>query len=141
MEEIINYKVRKQEDGWYLATADLGDNGSLIVEGEDYASLKQKVLDFTEDHLEFCRRKEIPIPQNLQIRLTYSEFLFENPGAERIFITGNIENGGYRARTHTLLNLDLYHQQLDDLKKQLLKEIQQQGHHDKHVEFRLEEVL
>jgi hypothetical protein len=141
MVEVTVY-VKKQKDGWYLATT--GGNlkkGSFVTEAIDYTTLKKKIREATEFLLRDDYYKELGLPENPQIRLIYSELLFENPEAERILIVGNPESGGYRARTNTLLNLDLYHKNLDDLREHLLQEIQQQDHHDKHVEFKLEEVL
>ncbi len=137
----IKYEIKKKYDE-YVATADLPNGGgSIIVGAEDYASLKEKIPDLTQEHLEFCRENNIPVPKNPKISLSYNELLFENPDAERILILATQKNGGYRAGTNTLLSLDLYHESFDVLREQLIKQIQQQGHQDKQVEFRLEEVL
>ncbi|OYT40678.1 hypothetical protein B6U80_02515 [Candidatus Pacearchaeota archaeon ex4484_26] len=137
----IKYEIKKKYDE-YVATADLPNGGgSIIVGAEDYASLKEKIPDLTQEHLEFCRENNIPVPKNPKISLSYNELLFENPDAERILILATQKNGGYRAGTNTLLSLDLYHESFDVLREELIKEIQQQGHQDKQVEFRLEEVL
>lgn len=141
MNEITVY-VKKQEDGWYLATTKkILKKGSFVTEAPDYNTLKEKIREATGVLLKDGYHEELDLPKNPQINLIYSELLFENPGAEQILITGNLENGVYRAKTNTLLNLDLYHSDLDNLREQLLQEIQQQGHYDKHVEFKLEEVL
>jgi len=137
----IKYEIKKKYDE-YVATADLPNGGgSIIVGAEDYASLKEKIPDLTQEHLEFCRENNIPVPKNPKISLSYNELLFENPDAERILILATQKNGGYRAGTNTLLSLDLYHESFDVLREQLIKQIQQQGHQDKQVEFRLDEVL
>ncbi|RLE44155.1 hypothetical protein DRJ16_02785 [Candidatus Woesearchaeota archaeon] len=138
----VRVEVKKQKDGWYLATTgNTLEKGSFVTEAPDYTTLKRKIKEAIKLLLRDGYHKELGLPKDPQIRLVYSELLFKNPEAERILIIGNRESGGYRARTNTLLNLDLYHKNLDGLREQLLKEIQQHGHSDKHVEFKLEEVL
>ncbi len=139
MKELV-FKVRKQEDGWYLASP-VHEKIGGATEAQDYKTLKEKVKEFTQLLLSNGFYKEANLPENPQIRLIYSELLFENPEARKILITGNTENGAYRARTNAYVNLDLTNQDLDALREQTVREIQQQGHHDKHVEFKLEEVL
>lgn len=141
MDEVI-FNVKKQEDGWYLATTQRNlKKGGMVTEAPDYVTLIKRIREATNFHLRGGYHRELDLPEDPQIRLVYSESLFNNPEAEKILINGSLENGNYRARTNTLLNLDLYHKDFDSLREQVIGEIQQQGHHDKHVEFRLEEVL
>lgn len=141
MDEIV-FNVEKQEDGWYLATTQGNlKKGGIVTEASDYLALIKKVREAARFHLREGYHTELDLPENPPIRLTYSELLFQNPEAEKILITGSLENGSYRARTNTLLNLDISHKDFDSLREQVIKEIQQQGCHHKHIEFRLEEVL
>ncbi|MBU2496755.1 MAG: hypothetical protein KJ767_01705 [Nanoarchaeota archaeon] len=139
MEE-IKYKIEKRNDGWYLATADLNRGGSIIVEAETYSSLKEKILGFTQEHLEFCRANNVPVPENPKIKLLYSELFSNNHDSENILITGNPEGQGYRAVSNSNLNLNMYNEDFDVLREELLQRIQESVN-DRNVEFRLEEVL
>ena len=139
MSEII-FQIRRQEDGWYLASP-VHERIGGATEALDYDTLKEKIKEFLHLSLSDGFHKEVGLPENPPIRLIYSELLFENVQAEKILIAAASENNGYRASCNSYINLDLYHQNLDELKKIISKKIKEQGHDDKHVEFRLEEIL
>lgn len=139
MDEIV-FDVRKQADGWYLASPVHKSLGGA-TEAQDFDTLKQKIREFVDLGLSAGFHKEVNLPEYPKIRLIHSETLFSNPEAERVLITGTPDQCGYRAKTNTLLSLDLYHKNLEALREELLRKVQEQGHQNKHVEFRLEEVL
>lgn len=139
MDEII-FKVRKQEDGWYLASPVHKKIGGA-TEAKDYKTLKEKVKESLHLVLSNGFHKEANLPKNPQIRLIYSELLFNNPKAEEIIIVGNSEGTEYRATSDKYINIDLKHRDLEELKKMISQEVKYHGHHNKHVKFRLEEVI
>lgn len=140
MTKELIFNVKKQEDGTYLASCRHG-NGIILAEGRNYKSLLDEVAETVGGYISEGYDKQFGWAEDLKILLVYSELLFKNPEAEKILITGIPENGGYRVRANTLLSLDLYHSDFDSLREQLLQEIQKQGHHNKHIEFRLEKIL
>ena len=139
----IAFEVSKQEDGYYIATTkNTLKKGGFVTEAPDYDTLKEKIREGMEFFLEDGYHKELGLSENPQIRLLYSELLFENPEAkERIIIEGKPIDRGYRATSNTYVNIDLTHLNLEELKKLVSQEIRNQKQQDKEVEFKLEEIL
>lgn len=142
MKDELVFKVEKQKDGWYLASTEHRYIGGA-TEAPDYTTLRERVKeaasfllrDFTEEEL-----IRFELSRNPVIRLKYSEFLISKPEKEKILIAVNPEGVGYRFVSE-LLGLNLYHEDLDTLRNQILDSVKQSPHQDKHIEFTLEEVL
>ncbi|MEK6951140.1 MAG: hypothetical protein AABX13_05450 [Nanoarchaeota archaeon] len=140
MDDLI-FRVKKQKDGWYLASP-VHEKLGGATEAPDYDTLKERIQEFVRLGLRDDFHKEANLPRQPQIRLLYTELLYANHHAERILIAGNPDgDGGYRIRSDTPLSLNLHHKNFDTLRALLQKELQRQGHHDKHIEFHLEEVI
>lgn len=142
MSEIL-FTVRRQDDGWYLATtANNLRKGRIITEAPDYQTLLQKVEEATKGFLRDGYHEDLGLPPHPRIRLQYSEMLFQNPAAPSLLIAGKAENKGYRAQMNgEQLQLDLYHQSIDGLRDLLCEELQRLGHHGKNIEFKVEELI
>ncbi len=142
MSEIV-FAIRRQDDGWYLATTgNTLSKGGIATEAPDYSTLLQKVEEATRFFLRDGYHEELGLPAQPRMRLCYSEVLFKNPAAPTLLIAGKAEGQGYKAQIKKdQWQLDLYHQSIDGLKELLSTELQRQGQHDKNVEFRLEEVI
>ncbi|MEK6950111.1 MAG: hypothetical protein AABX13_00100 [Nanoarchaeota archaeon] len=137
----ITFKVSRQADGWYLA-APLHDRIGGATEASDYETLKEKVPEFVRGSLRDEFHREAGLSPNPQIRLIYTEFLCNNPAVEKILVRGYFEQGsGYGVHDDLYFQFDLHHRSFDALREMLLKVIQQQGYHNQHIEFHLEEVI
>ncbi|MBU2496749.1 MAG: hypothetical protein KJ767_01675 [Nanoarchaeota archaeon] len=141
------YRITKQEDGTYLAVAKYEGfyknkliNATIPIDARTYGELKQRVKDATLDFISDGFGEKIGLV-NPKIKLLYSELLSNNHDSENILISGNPEGQGYRVISNSNLNLDIYNEDLDVLRENLIEELQKRGYQDKNVEFRLEEVL
>ncbi|MBU2496991.1 MAG: hypothetical protein KJ767_02950 [Nanoarchaeota archaeon] len=138
IKELI-FNVEKQEDGTYLASCE-HNNGIMLAESLDYRSLQKEVAKTVKDYIFHGYGKKFGWPENPKIRLIYSELFSNNHDSENILITGNPEGQGYRAVSNSNLNLNMYNEDFDVLRENLIEELQKREC-KKNVEFRLEEVL
>ncbi|MBU2496987.1 MAG: hypothetical protein KJ767_02930 [Nanoarchaeota archaeon] len=140
------YEVKMQEDGTYLAVANYKGSyknkpisATIPIDARTYKELKQRVKDITLDFLSDGFGEKIGL-YNPKIRLHLQEKLIDYGNKESILIAGNPEGAGYRAISNSKLNLDIYNEDLEILRGELLKRVKESAS-DRNVEFRLEEVL
>ncbi|MBU2496989.1 MAG: hypothetical protein KJ767_02940 [Nanoarchaeota archaeon] len=139
----LNFRVLR-ENGLYSASvrykSKSGSGVVTVIGAKTYEELKQKVKDATLDFLSDGFGEKIGLV-NPKIRLQLQEKLMDYGNKERILIAGNPEGAGYRAISNSRLNLDIYNDDFELLRENLVEELQKRRYQDKNVEFRLEEVL